>query len=153
MSVAGVTVAPSARPPACRAGGVGGTADPEAESVMIEGTVIAESLRVGADVEFPGLTVRKISRFRVQDGVPDQPDIWTTLVFEADDADAGGLAEPIAGVLGPSGWYVDFRSAEETFVVFPDLVFRYRRGDQAARAQAQAHGRLALPEPQLDWPV
>lgn len=108
---------------------------------MIEGTVIAESLRVGADVELPGLTVRKISRFRVQDGAPDQPDIWTTLVFEADDADAGGLAEPIAGVLGPSGWYVDFRSAEETFVVFPDLVFRYRRGDQAARAQAQAHGR------------
>jgi hypothetical protein len=39
-------------------------------------------------------------------------------------------------------------------VVFPGRVFRYRRGDEAARAQAQEHGRqLGIPEHQLDWPV
>jgi hypothetical protein len=37
-------------------------------------------------------------------------------------------------------------------VIFPERVFRYRRGDQDARAAAQQHGRtLAIPEPQLDW--
>jgi hypothetical protein len=38
--------------------------------------------------------------------------------------------------------------------VFPGRVFRYPRGDQASRAQAQAYGRqLAIPEPHLDWPL
>jgi len=33
-------------------------------------------------------------------------------------------------------------------------IFRYRRGDAAGRAAAQAHGRrLALPAPQLGWTV
>jgi hypothetical protein len=49
---------------------------------------------------------------------------------------------------------VDFRSPAETLVVYPGHVFRYPRGDDVGRAQAQAHGRqLAIPEPQLDWPV
>lgn len=36
--------------------------------------------------------------------------------------------------------------------LFPGKVFRYPRGDQAGRAEAQAHGRsVGVPEPQLDW--
>jgi hypothetical protein len=39
-------------------------------------------------------------------------------------------------------------------VVFPGRIFRYQRGDDTGRAEAQAHGRkLAIPEPQLDWSV
>jgi hypothetical protein len=34
----------------------------------------------------------------------------------------------------------------------PGKVFRYPRGDQAGRAEAEAHGRsVNVPEPQLDW--
>jgi hypothetical protein len=59
-----------------------------------------------------------------------------------------------AGALDQPGWYMDFRSPAETFVVFPGRIFCYPRGDGAGRADAQAHGRrLAIPEPQLDWPV
>lgn len=121
---------------------------------MIEGTLIAESLRPGTNLKDLGLLVRAISRFQAQGTTPDQPGIWTTLEFEADEARAGELAGAFAEALGPSGWYVDFRSPAETFVVFPGEVFRYPRGDEAARAEAEAHGRgLAIPEPQLDWPV
>jgi hypothetical protein len=36
--------------------------------------------------------------------------------------------------------------------VFPGRVFRYPRGDAAAREEAKAFGReLGIPEPQLDW--
>jgi hypothetical protein len=121
---------------------------------MIEGTLIAESLRVGTNLENLILTVRKISRYRAQGITPDQPDIWTVLDFEADEAGARELAEVFATALDQPGWYVDFHSPTDTFVVFPGRIFCYPRGDQAGRADAQAYGRhLAIPEPQLDWPV
>jgi hypothetical protein len=121
---------------------------------MIEGTLIAESLRVGTNLEGLQLTVRKISRYQAQGTTPDQPDIWTVLDFEAGEAGARELAEAFAEVLDRPGWYVNFESPTENFVVFPGRIFRYPRGDQAGRAVAQAYGRqLAIPEPQLDWPV
>ena len=119
---------------------------------MLEGTLIAESLRVGTTLADLNLIVRKISRYRAGGATPDQPDIWTALDFEADNRDARELAEAFAGVLDQPGWYVNFQSPAESFVVFPGKIFRYPRGDAAGRAAAQAHGRqLAIPEPQLDW--
>jgi len=122
--------------------------------LVIEGTLIAESLRSGTSLKDLRLVVRAISRFQVQGTTADQPDTWTTFDFEADEAQAGELALAFAGALDQPGWYVDFRSPAETFVVFPGRTFRYPRGDEAGRADAQAYGRrLAIPEPQLDWPV
>jgi hypothetical protein len=124
------------------------------ESIMIEGTLIAESLRVGTVLADLRLTVRNISRYRAGGTTPDQPDIWTTLDFEADGARAEELAQAYADALDQPGWYVNFESPAENFVVFPGRIFRYPRGDAAGRAAAQTHGRrLAIPEPQLDWPV
>lgn len=121
---------------------------------MIEGTLIAESLRVGTNLENLNLTVRKISRLRPGNTTADQPKTWTLLDFEADEAAAGELAQALADALDRPGWYADFRSPVETFVVFPGRIFRYPRGDDAGRAEAHAHGRqLAIPEAQLDWPV
>ena len=121
---------------------------------MLEGTLIAESLRVGTTLENLRLTVRKISRYRAQGTTADQPDIWTTIGFQADEADGEELAQAFASVLDQPGWYVDFESPTESFVVFPGRVFRYPRGDKLGRAEAQAYGRqLAIPEPQLDWTV
>jgi hypothetical protein len=121
---------------------------------MLAGTLIAESLRVGTVLEDLGLTVRKISKYRAGGTTSDQPEIWTTLDFEAEEAMAEDLAQAFAGALDQPGWYVNFESPAENFVVFPGRVFRYPRGDAAGRAAAQAHGRrLAIPEPQLDWPV
>jgi hypothetical protein len=121
---------------------------------MIEGILIAESLRAGTTLDNLKLTVRKISRFQPQGTTPDQPDVWTTLDFEAGEAEAGKLAQAFADALDQPGWYVDFHSPAESFVVFPGRIFRYPRGDRAARAEAQAYGRqLAIPEPQLDWTV
>ena len=119
---------------------------------MLEGTLIAESLRVGTTLADLNLIVRKISRYRAGGTTPDQPDIWTTLDFEAGDSGARVLAEVFAQALDNSGWYVNFQSPAESFVVFPGKIFRYPRGDAAGRAAAQAHGRqLAIPEPQPDW--
>jgi hypothetical protein len=154
LSVAAATVAPD-----CLSGYQGRLGAHAAcggweEIFMIEGTLIAESLRVGTNLENLKLTVRKISRYRAQGTTPGQPGIWTTLDFEAEVAGAGELAQAFAGVLERPGWYVNFESPVESFVVFPGRIFRYPRGDEAGRAAAQAYGRqLAIPEPQLDWTV
>jgi hypothetical protein len=122
--------------------------------VTISGTLIAESLRVGASLANLPLRVVKISREDAGDVTAGQPATWTFLAFELPDAHAGVLADALSAALeSTGGWYCDFRSADETFVVFAGRVFRYTRGDTAARAGAEAHARsVGVPEAQLDWP-
>jgi hypothetical protein len=121
---------------------------------MIRGALILESLRPGSHLAGLRLMVREISRLEPGGTTADQPSTWSVLEFEADEAHAAQLAEAFAGALAGPGWYADFRSATETFVVFPGQVFRYPRHDPAGRAAAEAHGRLlGIPDQQLDWPA
>ena len=121
---------------------------------MINGTLITESLRLGTELDGLGLSVRKISRYRASGTTADQPEVWTVLEFQAEETAAEQLAEAFAASLSEPGWYVNFESPGESFVVFPGRVFRYPRGDKAGRAEAQAYGRtLRIPEAQLDWTV
>lgn len=122
---------------------------------MIEGTLIAESLRVGTELGGVRLVARKIRRAPAGDVSAGQPELWTLIEFEADEQDAEVLAGALAEVLEQqNGWYTDFRTPDETFVVFSGRIFRYPRGDGPGRAEAAAYGRsVGVPEPQLDWPV
>jgi len=120
----------------------------------LEGALIAESLRIGAVLDDLDLTARKISRADVGDVDAGQPLTWTFIHFEAPDEDAPRLAEALSGALDATlGWYCDFRTTDETFVVFSGRIFHYPRRDRTRRAEAEAHGRsVGVPESQLDWP-
>jgi hypothetical protein len=121
---------------------------------MLQGTLIAESIRVGAEVDGVRLVARKIRRAALGDVSAGQPEVWTVIEFEAEEPDAGALAQALAQALERPGWYADFRSPEETFVVYSGRVFRYPRGDSQARAEAAAYGRsVGVAEEELDWPV
>ena len=122
---------------------------PDAEAVY-SGTLVGESLRVGSELDGIPLTVTKISRVRVA----DEPELWTLICFEVAADRAAGLAETLSRVLErEGGWYCDFRSDDEVFVIFCDRVFRYRRGDRAARSKVEDYARsMGVPESQLDWP-
>ena len=122
--------------------------------MVIAGVLIAESLRTGTRLEDVALTVRAIARADDGDTDAGQPLTWTFIEFEAPLEEA----ERLAAALSPSldqrlGWYCDFRSPTETFVVFAERVFRYQRGDAVGRSEAEAHARsVGVPESQLDWP-
>jgi hypothetical protein len=124
------------------------------ETVALRGTLIGESLRVGAALEGVPLRVDKIWRVDAGDEASGQPLTWTLIEFDVADDDVDALATVLSDALdGDGSWYCDFRSAEETFVVFAGRVFRYPRGDRAARRAAEEHARsVGVPERQIDWP-
>jgi hypothetical protein len=123
--------------------------------MVLVGTLIAESLRVGAVIQGIPFTTTKVARADAGDADAGQPVTWTFIEFEVAEADAERLAVALESSLRRrGGWYCDFRSDDETFVVFAERTFRYRRGDQAGRAEAAEYGRsVGVPEAQLDWPV
>ena len=121
---------------------------------MLKGTLLTESLRVGAEIDVAGLRVTRLVRRDVAGSVvATQPDVWTFINFEAPEDRADVLAQALASALRPEdGWYADFEDGDDHVVVFADRIFRYRRGDDAARQQAVEHGRqMGTPEHQLDW--
>jgi hypothetical protein len=117
------------------------------------GNLIRESIRVGASVEGVPLRVSKVFRIDAGDESSVQPRTWTFIEFEIPDGEAERLANSLSGALDSAlGWYCDFRSADETFVVFAGRIFRYRRGNPAARAKAEEYARsVGVPDLQIDW--
>ncbi|WP_329342124.1 hypothetical protein OG866_38905 [Streptomyces sp. NBC_00663] len=121
---------------------------------MINGYVLGESLRPGAEFAPPGLRVRAVRRLDVSDSAAaGQPPLWTLVEWEADGSLSASIADALAAALEPAhGWYADFTAGDEHVVVFAGRVFRYRRGDRRGRAEAIAYGRsVGTPEHQLDW--
>jgi len=118
------------------------------------GILIAESISKDSPFDGVELQVRKISRSDVGDVSARQPLTWTFIEFEVDEQVVVDLSEALSRSIEPSGgWYCDFRTDEETFVVFAGRVFRYPRGEAESRAEAEAYGQsVGVPEAQLDWP-
>jgi hypothetical protein len=121
---------------------------------MIEGTIVADSLRMGGELRPAGWRVSRIYRLDMSSDPSETLKAWTVIDVEADnDAEADGLSRTLAANLETvGGWYADFRVGEDHVVVFAGKVFRYRRGDRDGRAEAVAYGRsVGVPEHQLDW--
>lgn len=120
---------------------------------MIPGYVIAESMRTGSQLSGVPLQLTKIARYAVGSATAEQPGAWTMIEFEFAERDAERMIAALAEALDEhGGWYSDFSLGAEKIVVFAGKVFRYKRGDEPARAEAQAYGReRGVPEPQLDW--
>jgi len=116
--------------------------------------MLTESLRIGAELAVPDLVVRRLGRVDVSSSASEtQPKVWTFLDFEAPDEHAGELAAALAAaLLADDGWYANFEVGDQDVVIFAGKVFRYAKGDTAARQEARAYGLAAgTPEHQLDW--
>jgi hypothetical protein len=119
---------------------------------MLEGTLIAESLREGTSLDGLRLTIRKLSRWAISDAAEYQPKVWTIIEFVAGEVDPDKLAELFAEALDAPGWYADFQTPETNYVVFPGKAVRYPRGDPAGRAEAIEYAKsVGVPDTQLDW--
>jgi hypothetical protein len=119
---------------------------------VIRGAILAESLKPGTGFDGHGMRITRCARYEVTNAADYQPPIWTLIEFEAPASGSDALARELADSLLSPGWYANWNSDAEATVVFPGRIFRYPRGDQAGREEAQAHGRsVGVPESQLDW--
>jgi hypothetical protein len=116
--------------------------------------LIAESLAVGTSLEGVPIFVDKVVRANRGDVSVGQPLTWTFIEFRVPMEHIEAWADKLSAALdGRHGWYCDFRSPDETFVVFAGKVFRYLRGNLSHRSEAADYGRsVGVPEAQLDWP-
>jgi hypothetical protein len=123
-----------------------------ARTGIIRGGIICESLKPGTVLEGYDLRITRWSRYEVRD-VPDrQPAVWTLIEFEATDDASDALAHRLSKDLRLPGWYANWSSDTEAVVVFPDRIFRYKRGDVSGREAVKEYGRhCGVPEEQLDW--
>lgn len=119
---------------------------------MLRGRLIGESLRVGGELAVR-LQVDKIRRGEAATATAEQPRNWTLIDFTAPATEAEPLAAALSGCLSSTGgWYADFSTDTEHFVIFAGKVFRYLRGNPAGQAEAKVYGRsVGVPESQLDW--
>jgi hypothetical protein len=119
---------------------------------MLEGVLVAESLREGTSLDGLRLMIRKISRWAIPDAADNQPKTWTIIEFTGDDLDSDKLAQQFADALDTPGWYVDFHTPESKYVAFAGKTIRYPRGDSDGRAEAIAYAKtVGVPDTQLDW--
>ena len=124
---------------------------------MASGTLIAESVRIGAALDAIPFTATRIERVRADLSAEQRsnglPEAWTLVAFEVPDGEAARLADALAGVLDTPGWYADLHTADRSFVVFAGSVVAYAQGDAAGRAKAAAYARAhGVPDDQIDWP-
>jgi hypothetical protein len=120
---------------------------------MIRGTLVCESLRIGASLDGLDWTIRSIRRVHVGSASDAQPARWTLFDFDVAEDQAERLAADLSAVLDEPGWYVDFSTVTDKFIVFAGRVFRYPLGSAEGRREAADHARSkGVPEAQLDWP-
>jgi hypothetical protein len=119
---------------------------------MLRGAIICESLKPGAVLDGYEMRITKWRRYEVPDPAEWQPSIWTLIEFETTEDDSDALAVRLSKDLAYPGWYANWNTERQAVVVFPDKIFRYKRGDKTARKKAQKYGLdCGVPEPQLDW--
>ncbi len=124
---------------------------------MATGTLIMESIRLGAPLDDAPFTATRVERVRADlsdhQRANELAETWTLVAFEIEDDRGAPFAASLAQVLDTPGWYADLHTDDRSFVVFAGRVFAYARDNADGRAQAEAHARAhGVPDAQIDWP-
>lgn len=122
----------------------------KSEQMKFAGLLLRESLKDLSILDL--IQITKTETWNVGNAAELQPETWTAIYFEGNASQSDFIAEKMSGSLKPS-WYINFSTeANNVYVIFPNKVFKYIKGDERARGDAIEYGRsLDIPEHQLDW--
>ncbi len=114
------------------------------------GLLLQESLADPSVLDSLGVT--KVERWDVGEAGKPGPPVWTATYFEGPEGEADAVADAISRAMVPSYWYANIRCGPDEIVIFAGKVFRYPRGDAAARRAPEDYARsIGVPEHQIDW--
>jgi len=98
------------------------------------------------------LTITKTEIWDAENAEGDQPKQWTAIYFEVDEEKVDEIADQLSQVLKPKEWYLNISGENTIFVVFPNKIFKYKKGDTAEKIRSVEYGKtIGIPENQLDW--
>ncbi len=116
---------------------------------MFTGLLLKESLADEGVLAM--LHVTKTEVWDASNAAGWQPRQWTAISFEGDDEQSDAVADALSRALKPS-WYANLSTETHIVVIFVGQVFKYVRGDELARAEAQRYAiSVGVPESQVDW--
>lgn len=119
------------------------------ESRLYEGILIKESLEDENILDI--MDIHKVELWKTE-GIPRY---WTALYFSSSRAGfPDGISKALLGGSDRGGkWFVDFKSGNIKYVVFRDLILKYRIGDalEKQRVCRECAGQ-GIPESQMHWP-
>ena len=117
---------------------------------MFTGLLLKESLENERILDV--IQVMKTETWNVESIADFQPEIWTAIYFEGDESQVDVIAEKLSWSLKPRGWYINISTDNNIYVIFPNKVIKYIKGDQQKRVEAIKYGQsLGIPDSQLDW--
>ncbi len=98
------------------------------------------------------LEITKIERWNVMNITNDQPPQWTAVYFQLMKDNVDNIVNRLSEALKPNGWFINLAGEDNVFVIFPQRVFTYKKGDTAKRNEAIEYGlQVGIPVSQLDW--
>ncbi len=117
--------------------------------MKFKGLLLKESLKDKSILE--ELEITKTDVWNISNAADYQPKVWTAIYFEGEVNRADEVAEKLSYSLKPK-WYANFSVDNKEYVIFPEKIFKYNKGDKEKRKEAEDYGRsLGIPESQLDW--
>ncbi|MBL7074867.1 hypothetical protein ISS37_06480 [candidate division KSB1 bacterium] len=116
---------------------------------MFSGLLLKESLKEASVLDV--IRVTKIEKWDVDNTADFQPKTWTAIFFEGDESQVDNTAEKLSQSLKPR-WYANISTVNNEYVIFPNKVFKYTKGDKQKITEAVKYGlSLGIPDHQLDW--
>jgi hypothetical protein len=116
---------------------------------MLNGLLLKESLTDTGGLDM--LRITKTESWQVTNAAAYQPTTWTAVCFEVEESQASIIIEKLSRVLKPQ-WYINASTTSHVYVIFPNKIFTYRKGDSQQRVVARQYGRsIGIPDSQLDW--
>jgi len=120
-----------------------------------KGVIIEESLKDKSVLQKIKILSTKVEEVTEKHKTPWLKQ-WTLHVVEIPEDQAELIAEELSRSINdnPSSWYVDYNNGETFFVVYPNKIFKWKRGETEIIKACKEYGiSLGIPPYQVDFPI
>ncbi len=120
----------------------------EKKQALYEGILIKESVTDDAIIDY--LNVHKMELWNTG----GNPKYWTALFFTSDTADfPERISEVMVSGTDHGNWFVDFKKDNEKYIVFKDMILKYKIGNQAEKDYVCSECRkMGISDAEMNWP-